>query len=107
MSRLLLLAICYSHSIPVAAAAENYSAQPSPYQLAQATNRPEARVPQASLYTVEGLALGTRLVMGSTAYREYKCQPSTQFTGFTWCTKERPGSEPRGNFDIIFYFARC
>src|SRR5262249_9496333 len=40
---------------------------------------------QISIYAVEGLALGAHIPFDSSAYREYKCSPSDQFDGFTWC----------------------
>ena len=49
-------------------------------------------------YVVEGLALGSRVSVNSTVYREYDCAPSEQFSGFTWCTKVRDDKEPRGPF---------
>jgi hypothetical protein len=44
---------------------------------------------QAPAYVVDGLALGARIKQDSAAYREYKCMPSEQFAGFTWCQKQR------------------
>ena len=38
-------------------------------------------------YAVEGLILGSRIELDSAVYREYKCRPSDQFGGFTWCQK--------------------
>jgi hypothetical protein len=51
---------------------------------------------QPSLYVVDGLALGDRVHFGSTAYRAYKCSPSDQFDGFTWCQRsEQEGQSKR------------
>jgi hypothetical protein len=36
-------------------------------------------------YSVDGLAIGTRLNFDSASYRAYKCTPSDQFRGLTWC----------------------
>jgi hypothetical protein len=47
-------------------------------------------------YAVDGLAVGSRLKLDSTAYREYKCSPSEQFEGFTWCQRTRNDQERRG-----------
>jgi hypothetical protein len=58
------------------------------------------RGPAVPIYAVSGLALGARLQFGSPAYREYKCGPSDQFDGFTWCQKAGRGKEPRGSFDV-------
>src|SRR5262249_22478020 len=44
-------------------------------------------------YAVDGLAVGTQLDFGSASYREYKCSPSDQFDGLTWCQKTRSDKE--------------
>ena len=44
-------------------------------------------------FVVDGLALGSRVNLGSTAYRSYQCSPSEQYEGLTWCNwrrEERP-----------------
>src|SRR5262245_29103229 len=41
------------------------------------------------------LAVGTKLDFGSASYREYKCSPSDQFDGLTWCQKTRSEKERR------------
>jgi hypothetical protein len=38
-------------------------------------------------YTVNGLELGARLALNGGAYREYRCSPSGQFAGLTWCSR--------------------
>jgi hypothetical protein len=48
----------------------------------------------ASPYVVDRLALGARLQLDGAAYREYKCAPSEQFQGFTWCQKQRQDKKP-------------
>ena len=40
-------------------------------------------------YAVDGLAIGTKLSFDSGSYREYKCSPSEQFEGLSWCQKTR------------------
>jgi ribosomal protein L9 len=52
----------------------------------------------ATEYAVDGLAVGTRLNFGSASYREYKCSPSDQFNGLTWCQKTRTDKERRGPY---------
>jgi hypothetical protein len=47
-------------------------------------------------YAVDGLAVGSRLKLDSAAYREYKCSPSEQFEGLTWCQRARNDQERRG-----------
>jgi hypothetical protein len=57
---------------------------------------------QISIYAVEGLALGARISVDSSAYREYQCSPSDQFEGFTWCQKTRQQRERRSSSDITY-----
>src|SRR5215471_10201498 len=57
---------------------------------------------QRSVYAVGGVALGATVQSGSAGYREYKCAPSDQFDGFTWCQKTRKGKERRGRFNAIY-----
>src|SRR5436190_8940854 len=61
-------------------------------------NQFERQVPQptgsqSSAYAVGGVALGATVQSDSSAYREYKCGPSDQFDGFTWCQKTRKEKE--------------
>src|SRR5262245_7086096 len=49
-------------------------------------------------YAVDGLAVGTRLNLGSASYQEYKCSPSDQFDGLTWCQKARSDKERRRSY---------
>ena len=55
---------------------------------------------QISAYTVDGLALGERVQSNDAGYGEYKCAPSDQFDGFTWCQKSRQQRERRRSFNI-------
>jgi hypothetical protein len=57
---------------------------------------------QRSVYAVGGVTLGATVQPESSAYREYKCGPSDQFDGFTWCRKTRKGKERRGKFNAIY-----
>ena len=43
---------------------------------------------QPSPYVVDGLALGARVHFKSHSYKQYKCGPSENFLGFTWCHKQ-------------------
>ena len=52
----------------------------------------------ATEYAVDGLAVGTRLNFASASYREYKCSPSEQFGGLTWCQKTRTDKVRRGSY---------
>src|SRR6516162_8282517 len=52
----------------------------------------------ATEYAVDGVAVGTQLNFGSASYREYKCSPSDQFDGLTWCQKTRTDKERRGPY---------
>ena len=38
----------------------------------------------------------------SAAYRDYQCDPSDQFDGFTWCQKTSRERERRGSFDVSY-----
>jgi hypothetical protein len=55
--------------------------------------------PSGSRYAVAGLALGSRAQFDSSDYREYKCGPSDQFEGFTWCQKTR---QERGFANVTY-----
>src|SRR5215510_6748009 len=63
---------------------------------------PQPTSSQRSVYTVGGVALGATVQSESSAYREYKCAPSDQFDGFTWCQKTRKGKERRGGFNATY-----
>jgi len=49
-------------------------------------------------YAVDGLAVGTQLKSDSAPYRQYKCSPSEQFAGLTWCQKAQSNKEERGPY---------
>ena len=51
-----------------------------------------------SVYVVDGLALGGTVQPDSSAYREYQCAPSEQFSGYTWCRKKTDKRSSRGQF---------
>ena len=53
-------------------------------------------------YAVDGLAIGTKLNFDSASYREYKCSPSDQFDGLTWCQKTRTDRERRGSYTAAY-----
>src|SRR5262245_9130082 len=68
---------------------------------ANAQVRPGAATPdQKAGYAVDGRALGSR-VTSDRATRDYKCGPSEQFSGFTWCQKSSRERERRGGYDAI------
>jgi hypothetical protein len=48
-------------------------------------------------YAVDGLAVGTKLDFNSASYRDYKCSPSNQFDGLTWCQKARTDRKGRAS----------
>jgi hypothetical protein len=52
-----------------------------------------------SKYVVAGLSVGSRVQFDSSDYREYKCSPSEQFDGFTWCQKTR---QERGIANVTY-----
>ncbi|MGY4368463.1 hypothetical protein ACVW1A_004528 [Bradyrhizobium sp. LB1.3] len=53
---------------------------------------------QPSKYRVDKVALGSIVEFESANYREYQCKPSDQFSGFTWCQKQRNERAPRGDY---------
>ena len=53
-------------------------------------------------YAVDGLAIGTKLSFDSGSYREYKCSPSEQFEGLSWCQKTRTDKERRGSYTVSY-----
>ena len=57
------------------------------------------QLPSGSKYVVVGLSLGSRVQFDSSDYREYKCSPSEQFDGFTWCQKTR---QERGFANVTY-----
>jgi hypothetical protein len=63
---------------------------------------PQPTGSQRSAYAVSDVALGATVKFGSSAYKEYKCAPSDQFDGFTWCQKTRKGKERRGKFNATY-----
>lgn len=103
-------------SIPYALAGADddprYLVQPPPVQESQppVKNSPiRMPAPKSSVtgiqritYAVEGWALGTHTLISSDEYRQFQCAPSDQFAGYTWCTKKRTASEPRGKFDASY-----
>jgi hypothetical protein len=52
-------------------------------------------------YAVGGLAIGAQLGLDG-SYREYKCNPSDQFNGFTWCQKTRNAKDRRGSYTSAY-----
>lgn len=67
-------------------------------QAAQQSNQQVRNATQLSTYVVDGLALGGQVKIDSEAYRSYKCAPSEQFEGFTWCQKKVDERVARGQF---------
>lgn len=63
---------------------------------------PEAKnsnaLPARTVFTVDGLVLGGKVAFESANYNEYRCGPSEQFDGFTWCQRRKTESSPRGQY---------
>ena len=57
---------------------------------------------QVHTYAIEGIALGSRVKLNSSMSREYKCGPSEQFDGLTWCQRTHRSSERRGPFEATY-----
>jgi hypothetical protein len=69
---------------------------------AQATARPTQQSRSGQVYSVAGLSLGSRVRFDSADYREYKCSPSEQFAGYTWCQKTRQEKDRRGSLNVTY-----
>ena len=50
------------------------------------------------VYSVTGVAVGTRVNFDSEDYQEYRCGPSEVFDGLTFCVKKTDDSDQRGTF---------
>ena len=70
--------------------------------MAQAGTRAAPQSRSAPVYTVGGLRLGSRVQLDSSDYREYKCSPSEQVAGFTWCQKTRQERDQRGSSNVTY-----
>ncbi|WP_315777478.1 MULTISPECIES: hypothetical protein [unclassified Bradyrhizobium] len=57
---------------------------------------PSAGLP--SKYRVDKIPLGSTISYDSAFYKEYQCRPSDQFSGFTWCQKQRTERASRGEY---------
>src|SRR5262249_18118485 len=76
-------------------------AQSAPVRAAQAQLERQDLDPvhaQSSAYAVSGVVLGATVQFDGPAFKDYKCTPSDQFDGFTWCEKTRQEKERRGKF---------
>jgi hypothetical protein len=69
-------------------------------QIAQPISLTRTTSPQTDPYSVDGLALGSKVAFESAAYRQYHCVPSQEFQGFVWCTKASNDKEARGRFEV-------
>ena len=84
-------------------------AQSAPVHSAQAQLERQDRDPvgvRSSAYAVSGVVLGSTVQFDSSAFKEYKCTPSDQFDGFTWCQKTRQEKERRGKFISTYSILR-
>jgi len=61
---------------------------------------------RSSAYAVSGVVLGSTVQFDSSAFKEYKCTPSDQFDGFTWCQRTRQEKERRGKFISTYSILR-
>lgn len=52
-------------------------------------------------YSVNGLDLGAQISSDSAPYRDYRCGPSEQFDGFTWCQRMRQERERRTTSSLL------
>jgi hypothetical protein len=80
-------------------------AQSAPVQAPQGQlerQNPDPIGVQSSAYAVSGIGLGATVQVDSPAFKQYKCTPSDQFDGFTWCQKIRQEKERRGKFNSTY-----
>ena len=54
--------------------------------------------PSSRDFIVDGLALGLAVYPESAIYKAYKCHPSEDFAGFTWCTHDHERTGKFGAF---------
>jgi DNA-binding Lrp family transcriptional regulator len=83
--------------LPVAQSAPVYAVQA---QLERWNRDPVGA--QKPAYAVSGIILGTTVQVDSRAFKDYKCTPSDQFDGFTWCQKTQQEKERRGKFSSTY-----
>jgi hypothetical protein len=69
-------------------------------QVAQPISLTRTTGPQTDPYSVDGLALGSKVAFESAAYRQYHCVPSQKFREFVWCTKASNDKEARGRVEV-------
>jgi hypothetical protein len=50
-------------------------------------------------YVVNGMTLGSRMQTDTAAYRTYQCEPSEQFSGYTYCKKSGSERGTRGQVE--------
>jgi len=58
-------------------------------------------------YAVEGIALGSRIKSDGPIIRDYKCSPSDQFNGLTWCQKSRRENGREGSVEASYSLAHA
>jgi hypothetical protein len=58
-------------------------------------------VAEPEKYAVDGLMLGTQLNFENTSYGEYRCGPSDQFDGLTWCQKTGRGTSDTATYSLL------
>ena len=72
------------------------------FQPTTEATRPSPEFPrtmgQLSKYKVDKIPLGSTIPFKSANYKEYQCRLSDQFSGFTWCQKQRTERAPRGTY---------
>ena len=69
---------------------------------AKVTISPVVTAPSGSYnpdFVVDGLAVGSAVYPDSPVYKAYKCRPSDQFPGFTWCGIKHPMTGKFGPFN--------
>ena len=86
--------------------AQNSTDHPRTFGVPQAQRKqqrdPHSNRDPGQVYSVAGLPLGSRVQFDSADYREYKCSPSEQFAGYTWCQKTRQEKDRRGSLNVTY-----
>jgi hypothetical protein len=73
------------------------NAEPPPIPQTSLAQTPVPETP----YVVDGLHLGGHVSIGTPAYLAYRCNPSEQFMGLTWCQRQSEERHARGPYSSI------
>ena len=74
-------------------AARAVKGRPSPVVTTSSGSNPD--------FVVDGLAFGAAVYPDSPSYKAYKCRPSQEFPGFTWCGIKHPMTGKFGPYRLV------